>query len=118
MTPLPPMKIAQGEPYAYDFTVQGQDWTGWTGTATFKRAPQAETRSNVWFDDAVEPILTVDVVLDALGVVQMALTAAQTATFPAFPKLGFYRTAVCEFSMTDGTDVQKFQNRVLTGTRV
>lgn len=118
MQQLPPMKIAQGEPYAYDFTVQGQDWTGWTGTATFKRAPQAETRSNVWFADAEEPILTVSVVLDALGGVQMALTATQTATFPAFPKLGFYRTAVCEFSMTNGTDVQRFQSRVLVATQI
>lgn len=118
MIQLPPMKIAQGEPFAYDFTVQGQDWTGYTGTATFKRAPQAVTRSNEWFDDTVEPILSVAVTADAAGLIQIGLTAAQTATFPALPRLGFFRQAVCEVSMTNGADVQKFQARVMVGTKI
>ena len=36
MNILPAMKIAQGESFAYSVTVVGRDWTGYTGTATFK----------------------------------------------------------------------------------
>lgn len=101
MIQLPPMKIAQGEPFAYDFTVQGQDWTGWTGTATFKRSLKAVTGSKV------------SVTADAAGLIQIGLTAAQTAEFPALDRQGYFKQAVCEVSMTNGTDVQKYQARVL-----
>ena len=107
------MKIAQGEPFAYDFTVQGQDWTGWTGTATFKRSVKAVTSGNLLCETDVEPIVAVDVTADAAGLIQIGLTATQTALFPALPRQGYFRQAVCEVSMTDGTDVQAFQARVL-----
>ena len=113
MIQLPPMKIAQGEPFAYDFTVQGQDWTGWTGTATFKRSLKAVTGSNWWIASTSEPIATVSVTADAAGLIQIGLTAAQTAEFPALDRQGYFKKAVCEVSMTNGTDVQKYQARVL-----
>ena len=120
MTRLPPMKIAQGEPFAYAATVVGQDWTGYTGTATFKTAPKAQwTRGNEWpFDSKQEPFLTVTATGNAGGVMQFALTAEQTGEFPALPRLGFYRQAVCQIEMTDGTDVQMFQATVSTGAQI
>mgnify|MGYP003402772226 CR=1 FL=1 len=117
MIQLPPMKIAQGEPWGYDFTVEGQSWEGYTGTATFKRSVKAITGSN-WYDDAVEPIVTVDVVSDAAGLIQIALTPAQTALFPALDRQGYFRQAMCEVNMTDGADVQKFQARVMVAASV
>lgn len=108
-----PMTITQGEPFAYDFTVTGQDWTGWTGTATFKRKPQAVTEG-----EKVEPILTLTATGDAAGLVQIGGTAADADLFPALPRLGFNRTAVCEISMTDGTDVKKYQVRVFVAAKV
>ena len=107
------MKIAQGEPWGDDFTVEGQSWEGYTGTATFKRSVKAVTGSNWWSDEQVEPIVAVDVVSDAAGLIQIALTPAQTALFPALDRQGYFRQAMCEVSMTDGTDVQKFQARVM-----
>lgn len=113
-TRLPPMRISQGSSFPYDVTVTGQDWTGWTGTATFKTKPKAMyRRAYEWpLGDTQEPILTVAVTADATGLIQMGLTAAQTALLPALPVLGYRKTCVCEISMTDGTDVQKFQANV------
>lgn len=113
MIQLPPMKIAQGEPWGYDFTVEGQDWTGYTGTATFKRSLKAVTGYRWWIDNQSEPIVTVSVVADASGLIQIALTAAQTADFPALDRQGYFRQAVCQVTMTSGADVQTFQARVL-----
>jgi hypothetical protein len=113
-----PMKITQGEPFAYDFTVQGQDWTGWTGTAKFKRKPKAVTKGDPWFTGEEEPILEVPVTADAAGLVQVGLTATQAATFPVLPVFGFRRQAVCEVSLTDGVDVKKYQVRVLTAAQI
>jgi len=113
MIQLPPMKIAQGEPFGYDFTVSGQDWTGYTGTATFKRSLKAVPRSNYWLTSEEEPIITVTVTANSAGLIQIGLTAAQTALFPALDRQGYFRQAVCEVSMTNGSDVQKFQSRVL-----
>lgn len=113
MIQLPPMKIAQGEPFGYDFTVQGQDWTGYTGTATFKRSLKSVTGSYWWLTSEQEPIVTVTVTANSAGLIQIGLTAAQTALFPALDRQGYFRQAVCEVSMTNGTDVQKFQSRVL-----
>lgn len=112
-----PVRVHQGEPGSYDFTVTGQNWTGWTGTAKFKRTPQAVTRSD-YYASEVEPILEVDVTADAAGLIQVGWTAAQADLFPALPRLGLFRRAVCEVSMTDGVDVQKFQARVMVGTKV
>lgn len=117
MNRLPPIKIAQGESFAYDVTVVGQDWTGWTGTATFKTAPQAKWRT-VDGDEVQEPILTVDAIGDAAGLIQVGLSATQTADLPALPRLGYFRTCVMEISMTDGTDVQKYQANVSVGTAI
>lgn len=112
MIQLPPMKIAQGESYAYDFTVQGQSWTGYTGTATFKRTLKAATGVN-WLTDESEPILTVSVAADSTGLIQIGLSAAQTTTFPALDRQGYFKQAVCQVTMTNGVDVQIFQARVL-----
>jgi hypothetical protein len=113
-----PMKIAQGEPFAYDFTVSGQDWTGYAGTAKFKRRPKAVTKGDPWFAGEEEPILEVAVTADAAGLVQVGLTAAQAATLPALPVIGFRRQAVCEVSMSNGVDVKKYQIRVLTAAQI
>ena len=118
MIQLPPMKVAQGEPWGYDFTVEGQDWTGYTGTATFKRSVKAVTGGNWWCDEQVEPIVTVDVVSDAAGLIQIALTPTQTALFPALDRQGYFRQAMCQVTMTDGTDVQAFQTRVMVAASV
>lgn len=112
-----PVRVYQGEPGSYDFTVTGQDWTGWTGTAKFKRTPQAVTRSN-GYDSEVEPILEVAVDADAAGLIQVGWTAAQADLFPALPRLGLFRRAVCEVSMTDGTDTKKYQARVMVGAKI
>jgi hypothetical protein len=108
------MKIAQGETFGYDVTVVGQNWTGYTGTATFKRAPQAPARRYWWWDQQNEPIVTVTATGDAAGLIQFGMTAAQTALLPALPRLGYFRQAVCEIAMTNAStgDVQRFQARV------
>ena len=114
-----PMKIAQGEPFNYEFTVEGQDWTGYTGTALFKRAPKAVARYEEWTSTSqVEPILEVAVTAQVDGDVLLALTPAQTAIFPALPRVGYFKQAVCEFSLTNGSDVQKFQVRVLVAAEL
>ncbi len=118
---LPAMKVAQGEPFAYDFTVTGQSWTGYTGTATFKTAPQARSWRRVnstYSETALEPIVSVTATGDSSGVVQFSLTGTQTALFPAQAKLGYRRQAVCEISMTNGADTQKFQCRVSVASAV
>lgn len=112
-----PVRVYQGEPGSYDFTVTGQNWTGWTGTAKFKRAPKAVTRSDYYASD-VEPILEVPVTADAAGLIQVGWTAAQADLFPALPRLGLFRRGVCEVSMTNGTDVQKFQARVMVAASI
>lgn len=112
---LPPMKIAQGEPFSYDVTVVGVSWTGYTGTATFRTKPQARgfrRDATTEFGTVPEPIVSVSVTADSTGLIQFSLTAAQTATFPALPRVGYFRQAVCEISMTNGSDVQKFQASV------
>lgn len=112
MNYLPPMQIAQGEPFSYDFTVVGQDWTGYTGTATFKARPQAKWRL-VDGNPVQEPIITVDAIGDAAGLIQVGLSATETATFPALPRVGYFHRAVCEVVMSDGAgDVQRYQARV------
>lgn len=118
MIQLPPMKIAQGEPFAYDFTVQGQDWTGYNGTATFKRSVKAVTSGNWWSDEQVEPIVMVTVDADAAGLIQIGLTPTQTALFPALNRQGYFRQAMCQVTMTDGADVQSFQSRVMVAASV
>lgn len=119
-TRLPPMRISQGTPYAYDVTVQGQNWTGYTGTASFKSKPKAQ-----WFRAAdgivrQEPFLSVTVTADAAGLIQFGLSAAQTDTFPALPRLNFMRQAVCEIAMTNAStgDVQRFQATVSVAARI
>jgi len=118
MIQLPPMKIAQGEPYAYEFTVQGQDWTGWTGTATFKRSVKAVTSGNLLCESDVEPIVAVSVTSDAAGLIQIALTKAQTALFPALNRQGYFRQAMCQVSLVSGSDAQAFQARVLVAAGI
>lgn len=98
---LPPQKIAQGEPFHYDFTVIGQDWTGYTGTATYKVVP-----------GDTEALLSVPVTANAGGMVQIDLTAEQTRLLPALPRIGFYHRAICEVALGNGTDAQTFQMRV------
>lgn len=117
MIKLPAMKIAQGEPFAYDLTVSGQDWTGWTGTATFKASVKATYRRT---PDRIEqePIITATVTPGALGLLEFSLTAAETADFPALERVGYFRQAICEIAMTGGSDVQKFQAPVLVAAEI
>ncbi len=117
-----PMRISQGEPFAYDVTVEGQNWTGYTGTVTFKSHPKAQWRKAIdWpFGEVQEPFLTVPATGDAAGLIQFGLSAAQTAIFPALPRLGFFRQAVCEIAMTNAStgDVQVFQTTVSVAGRI
>ncbi len=119
-TQLPAMKVSQGEPFAYSRTITGQDWTGYTGTVKFKSAPKADwRRATEWpFTETQEPFLTATVTGDAAGVLTFNLTAAQTALFPALPKLGFYRQAVAEIAMTNGPDVKIYQATVSTAAQI
>lgn len=109
MNILPSMKLAQGEAFAYDVTVTGQDWTGYTGTATFKAKPQA-----------TDTILTVAAIGDAAGLVQVGISAAETAQLPALPRLGWFRTCTCEIVMENATtgDVQRFQLPVSVASKL
>ncbi len=108
---LPPMKVSQGESFAYEATVTGQNWTGFTGTATFKSRPKALYRIQDG-ETVEEPIVTATVTGDASGVLTFNLTATETALFPALPRVGYFHRAVCEVSMADGADVLKYQARV------
>lgn len=112
-----PVRVYQGVPGSYDFTVTGQNWTGWTGTAKFKRTPQAVTR-NDYYTNQIEPILEVDVTAGAAGLIQVGWTAAQADLFPALPRLGLFRRAVCEVSMSNGVDTKKYQARVMVGAKI
>lgn len=98
MNEIPGVKITQGEPYAGSFTLQGQDWTGFTGTGTIKRR-----RSDK------EPILTFTPTGDAAGLVSYAMTEDETALLPSLPRAGFFATCIAQIRMTDGTDVFSFQ---------
>jgi hypothetical protein len=99
MNRLPTIRIAQGEPFASSFTLTGQDWTGYTGVVTYKKAPQGKL------------ILETDATGDALGEVAFSLTAAETALFPAFPVIGDRKVGVYQVRMTQASpeDVQTFQ---------
>lgn len=101
MTRLPPLRITQGEPFAFDMAVGGMDWTGYTGAATFKLKPAA-----------TETILSVAVSAEDSGLVQFDLTAEETATLPALPRLGFMRTCICEVALSNGVDSYKYQSTV------
>ena len=109
MNILPAMKIAQGESFAYSVTVVGRDWTGYTGTATFKAKPQ---------DDGA--ILTATATGDNAGLIQVGLTATETAELPALPRLGWNRTCTCEIVMENTTtgDVQRLQMPVSVASKV
>ncbi|MCV5968547.1 hypothetical protein, partial [Lactococcus petauri] len=61
-----------------------------------------------------DPILTETVTGTALGVIAFDLTATQTDLFPALDRMGWFANARAEISMTDGTDVKKYQFRVST----
>ncbi len=99
MNRLPAIKVVQGEPFASSFTLTGQDWTGYTGTVSYKKAPQGEE------------ILETDATGDALGEVTFDLTAAETDAFPAFPVIGYRKVGVYQIRMTQASpeDVQTFQ---------
>ena len=97
---LPAIKITQGEPFASSFTLQGQDWTGYTGTVTYKTMPQGEL------------ILETTCSGDALGEVTFNLTAAQTTDFPALARLRALKVGVYQVRMT-GPDVFTFQGDLL-----
>lgn len=107
MTPLIPLRIAIGEPFAFQFTVQGQDWTGYTGTATFKDAPKDE-----------DAFVTVTATGNSAGLIQIALTADQTLSLPSLPRLGYHKQGVYQVRMTGAGDVQTFQGTFGTAASV
>ncbi len=100
MDDLPAIKVSQGEQFASSFTLQGQDWTGYTGAVTYKTMPQGEL------------ILETTCSGDALGEVTFSLTAAQTTEFPAQPRLRALKVGVYQVRMT-GADVFTFQGDLL-----
>ncbi len=99
MTPLSPIRIAIGEPFAFSFTVTGQDWTGYTGSVLFKRRPADE-----------DALLEVAATGASNGVVTFALTAADTLNLPALDRRGFYAQGVYQVRLTNGSDVQTYQH--------
>ena len=111
-----PMRITRGEPFSWSATVTGQDWTGYTGTVTFRsnRPVRRMLTPDYGFTAEADPILTAVVTGSALGVLSFSLTAAETDLFPALDRMGWFAQAKAEISMTDGTDVAKYQTRVST----
>ena len=132
-----PMRITRGEPFSWSATVTGQDWTGYTGTVTFRSnrpvrrmltpdygftaeadpiltATVRMLTPDYGFTAEADPILTATVTGSALGVLSFSLTAAETDLFPALDRMGWFAQAKAEISMTDGTDVAKYQTRVST----
>lgn len=108
---LPPAKITQGEPFAYSATLQGQSWTGYTGSVIFKRNyPVLRKYSDYGLTlEGNDPFLTVTVTGNSGGLMQFSLTIAQTLLFPALPRPRFFATARGQITMTNGSDAQKFQ---------
>lgn len=102
---LPAIKITQGEAFSSTFTVTGQDWTGYTGEAVYKKAPQGDE------------ILTSTATGDSSGVVTFELTADETALFPAFEVIGYRKVGVYQIRLT-GSDVQTFQGDLLVASAV
>ena len=111
-----PMRITRGEPFSWSATVTGQDWTGYTGTVTFRsnRPVRRMLTPDYGFTAEADPIYTATVTGSALGVLSFSLTAAETDLFPALDRMGWFAQAKAEISMTDGTDVAKYQTRVST----
>ena len=111
-----PMRITRGEGFSWSATVTGQDWTGYTGTVTFRsnRPVRRMLTPDYGFTAEADPILTATVTGSALGVLSFSLTAAETDLFPALDRMGWFAQAKAEISMTDGTDVAKYQTRVST----
>ena len=91
------IRITQGRAFDYEATVQGQDWTGITGVATFKEVPGGDV------------LLTETVTGDALGVLSFSLSAVDTAELPAQGTLGYRATCIFQIVMSDG---QLFQGNV------
>lgn len=110
---LPPIKIARGEPFAYEATVQGQNWTGYVGSVVFRRNWLVLRRHAdfVTMNETADPFLTIPATGTSAGLMQFSLTAAQALLFPALPRVGYFSTARFEISMASGADVQKFQGR-------
>ncbi len=98
---LPAIKVTQGEAFSSSFTLQGQDWTGFTGAVTYKQAPQGTE------------ILETTCSGDALGEVTFSLTAAETAEFPAQAKVGFRKVGLYQVRMTNGADTFTFQGDLM-----
>lgn len=97
MNELPAIKITQGEAFSSSFTLTGQDWTGYTGAVTYKKAPQGDE------------ILETTAAGDALGEVTFSLTAAETDAFPAFAVIGYRKVGVYQVRLSNGVDTQTFQ---------
>lgn len=96
MIDLPGIKVTQGEVFDGEFTLQGKDWTGYTGTGLIKRKRADK-----------EPILTFTPTGDANG--RVTYQIADTASLPALPRSGTFATCWGQIVMTDGTDVVTFQ---------
>lgn len=97
---LPPFDVTQGEPAAFQFTVQGRDWTGYTGAVIIK----ASRRDR-------DALLTLEPTLGADGSVTVALTAEQTALLPALPRAGRFVKAVMQVRVT-GATTETFQGNL------
>ena len=99
MTRLPPIKVTKGQAFAYEATVTGQDWTGYTGEVVFKDKPKGTE------------LLTATVTGDADGLMAFSLTATETEDLEALPVIGYRATGVFQITMT-GADVKTYQGTV------
>lgn len=111
----PPVKVAQGEPFAYSARVDGQSWVGYTGSVIF-RAKKKRRWPRLYWDysnlNSNDPLLTLTVTGDVTGLMQFSMTAAQSLLLPALPRRGYFATANFEITMTSGADVKKYQGSV------
>jgi hypothetical protein len=110
---LPPIRIAQGEPFAYQARVTGQSWLGYSGQAVFRLKRRVRRTAFNWngygYLSQTDPIVSVAVTGDATGLMSFSLTAAQALRFPSLPRRGSFVTAQGEITMGNGADQRKYQ---------
>ena len=110
---LPPVKVAQGEPFAYSARVTGQSWAGYTGQVVFRTKRRTNRTAFNWngygYLGTLDPIATATVTGDATGLMSFSLSLAQTLLFPSLPRTGSFVTAIGEITMGNGVDAKKYQ---------
>jgi hypothetical protein len=120
MQELPTMQVTQGSPIDDEFTLRGQDLTGWTGEVRFLRRYTSVRRGYDFTGEGVDPIATVTPSLTVTGGnTVVATTVADTAGFPVLERVGFFVTARAEYRLTGPSgEVQLFQRPVAVAGRL